>query len=96
MVVRDGKILDLVRSPHAGDLPQERREVSGMICPGFIDLQINGAFGIDVGPDTQALKALARELPKTGTTSFLPTLISSPPERYADFLEALTDLCVEV
>lgn len=92
VVVRDGKILDLVRSPHAGDLPQERREVSGMICPGFIDLQINGAFGIDVGPDTQALKALARELPKTGTTSFLPTLISSPPERYADFLEALKEL----
>ena len=34
--------------------------------------QINGAFGIDVGPDTTALEALARELPKTGVTAFHP------------------------
>jgi len=88
-VVRDGKILDVLRSPRHGDLPPARREVCGTICPGFIDLQINGAFGVDVGPDPKALEALARDLPKTGTTSFLPTLISSPPERYAEFLKVL-------
>ena len=88
-VIEDGKILDVVRSPRSAELPSECREVPGFICPGFIDLQINGAFGIDVGPDTRALEALSRELPKTGVTSFLPAAISWPPERYADFLGAI-------
>jgi N-acetylglucosamine-6-phosphate deacetylase len=89
VVVTEGKISEVVREPDSGDLPEDRREVRVFICPGFVDLQINGAFGIDVGSDHEALQTLARELPKTGTTSFLPTLISSPIERYGSFLEAL-------
>ena len=81
----------MVRRPRSSDLPPERREVAGLVCPGFIDLQINGSFGIDVEPNLRALEALGRELPKTGTTSFLPTLISSPAERYVGFLEVLED-----
>ena len=91
VVIADGKIHEVVRSPRPDDLPPERREVPGAICPGFIDLQINGAFGIDAGPDPEALRALARELPKTGTTSFLPTAISWFAERYPEFLDALED-----
>ena len=91
VVIENGKVSDVLRSPRPAELPRERREVSGFICPGFVDLQINGAFGIDVTPDPEALRALARELPRTGTTSFLPTLISSRPEVYADFLDALDD-----
>ena len=91
VVIRDGKIFDVVRAPRSADLPRERREVSGLICPGFVDLQINGAFGVDVGPDPKSLETLACELPKTGVTSFLPTAISWPAERYDSFLEALED-----
>ncbi len=50
---------------------------------------INGAFGIDVGLNTKAVEALSRELPKTGVTSFLPTVISWPAERYADYVGAM-------
>jgi N-acetylglucosamine-6-phosphate deacetylase len=89
VVIEDGKTLDVVRSPRSAELPSECREVPGFICPGFIDLQISGAFGIDVGPDTTALEALSRELPKTGVMSFLPTAIYWPPERYPDFLSAI-------
>jgi N-acetylglucosamine-6-phosphate deacetylase len=91
VVVGGGKILEIVRSPRSADLPRELREVPGLICPGFIDLQVNGAFGIDVGPEAEALAELARELPKTGTTSFLPTTLSWSTERYDPFLEALKD-----
>ena len=45
VVIQDGKIVDLLRSPLPEDLPPEQRAVSGIISPGFIDLQINGAFG---------------------------------------------------
>ena len=55
VVVEGGKILEIVRSPRSADLPRELREVPGLICPGFIDLQINGAFGINVEPDAEAL-----------------------------------------
>ena len=91
VVVEGGKILEVVRSLRSADLPHERREVPGLICPGFIDLQINGSLGVSVRPDPEALAKLARELPKTGTTSFLPTAISWPTERYDSFLEALKD-----
>ncbi len=91
VVIKDKKIVELVRSPRSGDLPQRWRNISGSICPGFIDLQINGAFGIDVGPDPSALEGLSRQLPSTGITAFLPTAVSWPMERYPPFLEALSD-----
>ena len=81
VVVEDGKFLDVTRSPRSAELPSECRKVSGFICPGFIGLQINGFFGIDVGPVAKALAALSRELPKTGVTSFLPTAVSWPAGR---------------
>jgi len=91
VVIEGGGIPQVIEDPLRGDLPRGRREVSGVVCPGFVELQINGAFGIDVDADPEALEALTRELPRTGTTSFLPTLISSPAERYAGFLEALEE-----
>jgi N-acetylglucosamine-6-phosphate deacetylase len=91
VVVQDGKIFDVVRSLRPEDLPHRPCEVRGLICPGFIDLQINGAFGINVGPEPEPLEALVRELPKTGTTSFLPTAVSWPTELYDSFLEALEE-----
>jgi N-acetylglucosamine-6-phosphate deacetylase len=89
VVIQGGKIVDLLGSWRPKDLPPEQRVVSGIISPGFIDLQINGAFGVDVGPDVTGLKELARELPRTGTTSFLPTALSWPIKRYQAFLGAL-------
>ena len=91
VVFEEGRILDVVRDPLRSDLPGEVREVDGFICPGFVELQINGSFGTNVGPDPEALKRLARELPKTGTTSFLPTLVSSPEDSYQAFLDAVSE-----
>src|SRR5829696_9217321 len=91
VVIQDGKIDALLRDPRPGVLPEERREFAGLLCPGFIDLQINGAFGADIGPDPDAIRTLVAKLPATGVTSFLPTLISSPPELYEEFFVALEE-----
>ena len=89
LTIRDGKISKVVNEPRSGGISADHRMVEGLICPGFIDLQINGAFGIDVGPDDVGLEELATRLPQTGTTAFLPTAISWPSERYVALLEAL-------
>lgn len=49
------------------------------ILPGLLDLQINGAFGIDVMSAAAAdLVRLADRLAREGITSFLPTAITAP------------------
>lgn len=89
VVIEGEKIVDVIPDPRPGDLPHDQQAVPGLICPGFIDLQINGGFGVDVGPEPASLEALARRLPETGVTAFLPTAISWPAERYGAFCEVL-------
>ncbi|MEP6653269.1 MAG: N-acetylglucosamine-6-phosphate deacetylase [Myxococcales bacterium] len=55
---------------------------AAFVAPGFVDLQVNGGFGWEVGGDPGALRALAQRLPATGVTTFLPTLISAREEDY--------------
>lgn len=50
-----------------------------VLAPGLIDLQINGAAGVDFLTSAEADVARARRyLLSTGTTGFLPTLITAP------------------
>ncbi len=48
--------------------------------PGFIDLQINGAFGHDFTSDPSTIWEVGEQLPIHGVTAFLPTIITSRPE----------------
>ena len=48
------------------------------VCPGFVDLQINGTNGIDVGAEPHRMGELAAFLPHEGTTAFLPTVVTGP------------------
>ena len=48
------------------------------LVPGYIDLQVNGAFGKDFTAEPDALWEVAQKLPRYGVTSFLPTIITSP------------------
>ncbi len=66
--------------------PEEARRVEAaglLLAPGFIDLQINGAFGNDFTDEPGTIWEVASLLPRYGVTSFLPTIISSPRERVA-------------
>ncbi|MBI2178221.1 MAG: amidohydrolase family protein [Candidatus Tectomicrobia bacterium] len=65
-------------------LPSRVRRVDlrgAAVCPGFIDLQVNGLGAEAVlGADPEGLLRLARELARRGTTSFLPTAATASPE----------------
>ncbi len=51
-----------------------------IVTPGFIDLQLNGAFGLDFTAEPITIWKVADRLPHYGCTSFLPTVITSPLE----------------
>lgn len=64
-----------------------------IVAPGFIDVQINGCFGLDFSvPSPTYVQDLARvkkKLAKQGVTAFLPTLTSQLPSVYAATLSHL-------
>lgn len=51
----------------------------GVLTPGFVDLQVNGYFGVEAATaDAAGWERVTAGLPRTGTTAFLPTIITSP------------------
>jgi N-acetylglucosamine-6-phosphate deacetylase len=91
VVVEGGTIVDVRRGGVPdGDLPSQVHDTS-IVAPGLIDLQVNGAFGVEVGTSAEALRHLAAQLPTTGVTGFLPTLVSSPPDLYPRAFEAFEE-----
>lgn len=65
-------------------------DVQGLIiAPGYIDLQINGAFGIDFSVQADQVHRVAELLPQYGVTAFLPTLVSCEKTHYLDLIKHL-------
>ena len=56
--------------------------ISGTICPGFIDLQVNGGGGVLLNqtPTPDGIATIAQAHRSFGTTSLLPTVITDAPE----------------
>ncbi len=61
------------------------------VTPGFIDLQLNGAFGFDFTADPNSLWSVATKLPRYGLSGFLPTIITSPLETVKQAQEVLAN-----
>ncbi len=60
------------------------------ICPGFIDLHVHGAGGSDVMDGTgESLDTISRALAGGGTTAFLATTMSAPPEKLLEVIKVV-------
>ncbi|KAF9824254.1 hypothetical protein SFRURICE_019934 [Spodoptera frugiperda] len=61
-----------------------------LIAPGFIDIQINGGWGVDFSYDSENVKEgvrkVSKELLSHGVTSFCPTMVTSDLEKYRKIL----------
>jgi N-acetylglucosamine-6-phosphate deacetylase len=66
---------------------------SGVLAPGFIDLQVNGGGGAFFTNDTSvnAIQTILNGHRPTGTTSLLPTLISDTREVHQAGVKAVAD-----
>lgn len=59
------------------------------LCPGLIDIQVNGLGDVDVATgDADALARLGMTLRQAGTTAWCPTLTSQSLEWYSDWFAA--------
>lgn len=77
-----GVVLDAGRIVEVWAGPPRRGAVrlpEGLLLPGLVDLQLNGAFGIDLAvAGAEEILDLAAALPSEGVTAFLPTFVSAP------------------
>jgi N-acetylglucosamine-6-phosphate deacetylase len=81
VVVKGSRIAEVVRGSGGLDLPALIYDTS-IVSAGFIDLQVNGGFGVEVSDDARAIVHLSRQLPGSGVTAYLPTLVSSTADVY--------------
>jgi len=89
VIVEGSRIAEVLVDPSDGDLPASVINTA-IVAPGFIDLQVNGAFGVEVDEHPEHYRLISSRLPETGVTSWLPTVISSPPEHYPLILQAFS------
>lgn len=66
-------------------------QVSGLVAPGFIDLQVNGGGGVlfNSTPSLAGIKAIMAAHAKFGTTAMLPTLITDTVSVMAEAADAI-------
>ena len=92
---RIARIRDADRDVHSG--AQSVLDLSTLtLAPGFIDVHIHGAVGVDAMTATaDDLHAVARFLAAEGVTGWLPTLVPAPDEDYARACAAIEHLMHE-
>ena len=88
VLIADGKIASL-----NGGLADEEIDLAGAtLLPGFIDVHIHGAVGIDVMDASAAdLRKVSEYLASQGVTGWLPTFVPASDENYASAVAAISE-----
>ena len=85
--VADGASVDSVRADSIIDLNR------GTLLPGFIDIHIHGAVGVDVNSASASdLRRVSQFLAGKGITGWLPTLVPTSSEQYQRAIDAIREL----
>jgi len=88
-VVIDGdRIVDVVEGTRSSSGTDEHIDLHHhCVVPGFIDVHVHGAEGTDTLDGVDAVRRIARRLPRYGVTAFCPTSVACSPETLRDMLE---------
>lgn len=89
LLVENGSIKELSREGATPEDAELHDYGDSLLVPGFVDLQVNGCFGIDVATEPEKLPELSEKLLSTGTTAYLSTLITSPEDLYDEALPTI-------
>jgi N-acetylglucosamine-6-phosphate deacetylase len=93
-VLIDGDRIAAVAPEAELPLPEGAKRLGlagGALVPGFIDLQVNGAFGHDFTATPGCIWDVAADCLRYGITGFLPTIITSPLETVREAQRILSD-----
>ena len=94
LLIEDGRISRIIEcssadSTHADSVIDLQGDT---VFPGFIDIHIHGAVGIDVNrADASGLLRVSSFLASKGVTAWLPTLVPAPPEQYKQAVAAINE-----
>ncbi len=77
IAIKHGRVVSLGQEAE-GESLQVYELPDYTLVPGFIEMQINGAFGFDFTNDPSKIWEVGERLIELGITTFLPTIITSP------------------
>ena len=88
IAVENGKIIHIDSTEKILQIDAEKRiDLAGeILAPGYIDLHTHGLLTYLIDKGKEDLEKMSANLPKFGTTSFLPTIIPHPAEEEISFL----------
>src|SRR5262245_53356199 len=88
VLIEEGKIVSL----EAGQAGEELDLAGTTLLPGFIDVHIHGAVGVDVMAATaEDLRKVSEYLAGQGVTSWVPTFVPASDENYASAIAAISE-----
>lgn len=93
VVIENGKIVDVVADDKVTAAGRRIELKSGLLAPGFIDVQVNGGGGalLNERQDVETLRQMAAAHRRFGTTGMLPTLITDSRTILAGALSAVRE-----
>jgi N-acetylglucosamine-6-phosphate deacetylase len=89
----DGRITRITESRDDAAPDRASTDLSGLtVFPGFIDIHIHGAVGVDVNSaDANGLLRVAEFLAGKGVTAWVPTLVPGPQQQYDRSIAAISE-----
>lgn len=88
VVIEGGTIADVSRGLACdGNLPETVIDAP-LVSPGLIDLQVNGADGVEADGTSAHIEQISRWSVATGVTAWLPTVVSADASLYPDVFAA--------
>jgi len=83
--IRNGEIDKIAPAPDTA------RKVSGLVTPGFVDLQVNGGGGVmlNTTPTSDGIAAIAAAHHRFGTTTIMPTVITDDAQVLDQVVDAM-------
>lgn len=88
LTITDGVISSIDQNTNDVDV-----KATGLVVPGYIDLQVNGGGGalFNDSPSVEVLKTIMAAHAKFGTTAMMPTLITDKIEVMAQAADAMSE-----
>lgn len=92
LLIRDGRIAASSDAETASPVVDEMDLSGCTLVPGFIDVHIHGAVGVDtMAADAAGLRRISEWLATEGVTAWLPTLVPAPDADYAHAIAAIEE-----